>query len=252
MKKAWNTVVGEIKDADGVLEVLDARCPGETRSKKIEELIKKFEKPFWIVINKADLVPKYFMDKVKEVFKRENDAVDVVFVSAKRFYGYNILRRSIKEYFGEDKIIRLTMVGFPNVGKSSLINAFAKESKVRISSKPGFTKGKQWIRVSTKIKISDSPGVIPKEYIGEEWREILFPKDVEYAAYLLIEKIKKAEGTNFELIYETSLNEEFEQIIESIGKKLRYIRKGGEVDEERVSKKILEDWNSGKLTAWWL
>ncbi len=251
MKKAWNTVVSEIKEADGVLEVLDARCPVETRSKKLEEIIEKFEKPYWIVINKTDIVPKHFSEKVKKLLKKETHAVDVIFVSAKKYYGYNILRRSIKEYFGEREV-KLIIVGFPNVGKSSLINAFTKESKVRVSSKPGFTKGKQWVKVSSKIIISDSPGVIPKEYLTEEWREILFPNDPEIGTYYLLEKIKNAEGTNFELLYDVPLKDDNYETIELIAKKFNFLRKGGEFDTVRASQKILEDWNSGKLIAWWI
>jgi len=250
MKKAWNVIVSEIKTSDAVLEVIDARCPNETRSIKLENLIEKMNKPFWIVINKTDLVPKSFAEKVKKFLKENTKAVDVVFFSAKTFYGYNILRRSLKEYF-KDKEVKLTVIGFPNVGKSSLINAFAKKSKASVAPKPGHTKGKQWIKVSSKIKISDTPGVLPKEMLAEEWREILFSDDKEYACYLLLEKIKNAEGTNFSMLYGIE-PEVSEHVLEEIAKKFNFVKKGKELDLIRAAEKILNDWNTGKLTAWWL
>ncbi len=250
MKKAWNVIISEIKLADGILEVVDARCPNETRSEKLESLLERMEKPFWIVMNKTDLVPKEFSERAKNFLKQNTKAVDVLFVSAKVFYGYNILRRSIKEFFKGNKA-RLCVVGFPNVGKSSIINAIAKESKVSVAPKPGHTKGKQWIRVGGKLFISDTPGVLPKEFAAEVWREILFPKDIENAAFTLLEKISKAEGTNFSMLYGLH-PEPSEETLVKIAKKLNFLKSGGEPDSSRAAQRIIEDWNSGKLTAWWL
>jgi len=249
--KAVRLVIKEILNVDGVLEVVDARCPNETRSSVIEGVAKKNGKPFWIVMNKTDLVPKEFAERAKKVLLESTDAVDVVFMSSKLFYGYNILRRSIKEYFGKDRKVRLVIVGFPNVGKSTLINALARKSKAPIAPKPGYTKGKQWIKVSSKIMVSDTPGVLPRELAAEEWRKILFPEDIEDACYSLLEKIKKAEGTNFQEIYGVE-PEVSEEVLEEIGRKLNYIASGGRIDVKRVAQKILEDWNTGRLTAWWI
>ena len=250
MKKAWNLIINEIKQSDAVLEVADARCPNETRSKKLETILKRLHKPFWIVLNKSDLVPKSFSEKAKNFLKTNTEAVDIIFFSAKTFHGYNIMRRSIKEYFG-DKEVKLTVIGFPNVGKSSLINAFAKQSKTGVAPKPGHTKGKQWIKASSKIKISDTPGIIPKEMLANEWREILFPEDKEHACFLLIEKISRAEGSNFSVLYGIT-PEVSESVLEKIAKDFNFVRKGKEPDLTRAAEKILSDWNSGKLTAWWL
>lgn len=250
MKKAWNLIVNEIKTSDAVLEVVDARCPNETRSLKLEKLLERFNKPFWLVLNKTDLVPKNFAERAKYFLKENTNAIDVIFFSAKAFYGYNILRRSLKEYF-RDKEVKLTAIGFPNVGKSSLINAFAKQTKASVAPKPGHTKGKQWIKVSSKIKISDTPGVLPKEMLANEWREILFSSDKEHACYLLIEKIRNAEGSNFSMLYDVE-PEVSEHVLEKIAKDFNFLKKGREPDLTRAAEKILNDWNTGKLTAWWL
>ncbi len=250
MKKAWNIVVSEIKNSHGVLEVLDARCPNDTRCKKLEILVEKFKKPYWIVINKADLVPKNFMERVKNALRKDSNAVDVIFTSTKKYYGYNILFRSIKEFLGKERPKKLCVIGFPNVGKSSLINALAKRVRAKTSSRPGYTKGKQWVKASSWLRIADTPGVIPKEFASKEMRKILFPRDIEESALILIKKVSEAENHNFDLIYGVEPIPK-EETLEKIGKKFNFLKSGGEVDITRASKKILDDWNVGKLKAWW-
>lgn len=248
---SWKTVISEIKCSDGVLEVVDARCPNEFRSKKLEDLFEDLNKPFWIIINKVDLVPKEFADRCKRVLKEQSKAVDVVHVSSKKFYGFWILRRSLKSYFGRDRKAKLVVVGFPNVGKSSLINMLAQCTVVSTAPIPGHTKGKQWIRISGKLLLSDTPGVIPKEFASQDWAKILFPDDVEESAFILLEKIKNAEGSNFKELYGVE-PEPSEETLEKIALKFGFLRKGGEPDTHRASTRLINDWNICKLTAWWL
>ena len=247
---SWKTVIGEIKSSDGVLEVVDARCPNEFRSKKLEMLFDDLDKPFWIVINKVDIVPKDFADRCKKALKEQSKAVDVVHVSCKKFYGFWILRRSLKNHFG-DRRAKLVVVGFPNVGKSSLINMIAQCTVVSTAPIPGHTKGKQWIRISSKLLISDLPGVIPKEFANRDWAKILFPDDVEESAFILLEKIKNAEGSNFEELYGVK-PEPSEDTLEKIALKFGFLKKGEKPDTHRSAQRILNDWNNCKLTAWWL
>ncbi len=247
--KHWRIVLEEIERCDGVLEVVDARCPNEFRSRRLEELFDDMGKPFWIVINKVDLVPKEFADRCKKVLKRDSNAVDVIHVSSKKFYGFWILRRSLKNYF--DREAKLVVVGFPNVGKSSLINMLAQYTVVSTAPVPGHTKGKQWIRISRKLLLSDTPGIIPREFASEDWAKILFPDDVEESALILLEKIEKAEGSNFEEIYGIKPKSD-EETLERIAMRFGFLRKGGAPDTHRASARLLNDWNNCKLTAWWL
>lgn len=247
---SWKTVIGEIRSSDGVLEIVDARCPNEFRSRKLENLFDELKKPFWIIINKVDIVPKEFADRCKRILKEQSNAVDVVHVSSKKFYGFWILRRSLKSYF-KDRKAKLVVVGFPNVGKSSLINMLAQCTVVSTAPIPGHTKGKQWIRITSKLLISDLPGVIPKEFANRDWAKILFPDDVEESAFILLEKIKNAEGSNFEELYGVK-PEPSEETLENIALKFGFLKKGGEPDTHRAAQRILNDWNNCKLTAWWL
>ncbi len=245
-------ILKEIERSDGVLEVVDARCPNELRCLKLEEKVEELGKPFWIVINKVDLVPKEFADRCKRFLKRESSAIDVIHVSSKKFYGFWILRRSLKSYFKDvDRKVRLVLIGYPNVGKSSLINMLAQYSATSTAPKPGHTKGKQWIRITGKIVLSDTPGIIPREFFSRDWEKILFPRDVEESALTLLEKIERAEGSNFEELYGLKPKAS-EETLTQIAKRFNFLRRGGELDTNRASQKILVDWNSCKLTAWWL
>ncbi len=253
----WNKVIGEMKRHDAILFVLDARCPLETRSEKLESIANKTKKPFWIIPNKVDLVPKEFADKTKEFFKENSKAVDVVHVSAKKYYGVNILRWSLrrileKTVLKEKEKAYLIVVGYPNVGKSSIINMLARRSKAGVSPKPGFTRGKQWIRVSKKILISDTPGVVPIE--KEEWKNILFPgENLESSALWLLSKIKNADGSNFHEVYGFDIKDvEESEALKLIGERFKFLKKGGEIDVNRAAKRLIDDWNRGKLSAWWL
>ncbi len=246
----WKVVLSEIRNSDGVLEVVDARCPNEFRSERLENLFRELGKPFWIIINKVDLVPKEFADRCKRVLKESTDAIDVVHVSCKKFYGFWILRRSLKRYFGDRKA-KLVLVGFPNVGKSSLINMLAQCTVVSTAPVPGHTRGKQWIRISRKLVLSDTPGVIPKEYAKGDWAKILFPEDVEESAFILLDKISKAEGSNFVELYGID-PEPSEEVLVRIALKFNFLKRGGEPDTHRSATKLLNDWNNCKLTAWWL
>jgi len=248
--KHWGMVVQEIENSDGVLEVVDARCPNEFRSGKLENLFEELGKPFWIIINKVDLVPKEFADRSKRVLKKESNAVDVVHVSSKKFYGFWILRRSLKKFF-KDRKAKLVLVGFPNVGKSSLINMLAQCTVVSTAPIPGHTKGKQWIRISKKLLLSDTPGIIPREFANKDWAKILFPEDVEESAFILLEKIENAESSNFEELYGIKPKSD-EKTLEKIALKFGFLRRGGKPDTHRASSRLLNDWNNCKLTAWWL
>ena len=75
----------EILDSDAAIEVVDARCPSELRCRKLERFVERLNKPYWIVINKVDLVPKAFADRAKNVIQEDSNAVDAVQVSATKY-----------------------------------------------------------------------------------------------------------------------------------------------------------------------
>ncbi|MEM4511474.1 MAG: GTPase, partial [Nanopusillaceae archaeon] len=157
-----NKIYKILEMSDILLEVIDARFPKDSRIYKIEKIIRKKGKELIIVINKSDLVPEDFLYMVKDEFEIE---FPVVYISCKTRKGSRELRRRIKERIPKDKDkIYIGVFGYPNTGKSSTINLLVGRSRAKTSSMPGFTKGFQLIRLSRKIYLIDTPGVIfPKK-----------------------------------------------------------------------------------------
>ncbi len=267
MENYWDLIKKIITESDLVLEILDARLVELSRNEEAEKLIKDIGRPLIFVVNKSDLVSRKNLKKqVKSL--REKGAV--VFVSAKRSRDIKILLYVIKKIFREfgkrepslDKEHRAAkgdiivgVIGYPNVGKSSIINALSHKKKAKVSKKPGTTHGIHWIRATKEIKMIDSPGIIPLSkddnirygLIGAKNIESL--KNPQSVAYALINLFSKTNRENFEALYniEIKKNLNFLTIIKEIARKRRFFLKGGELDEFRVCSMIVKDWQEGKL-----
>lgn len=225
-----------IDECDIILEVADARDVEGTRSRKIENLVRRKGKKLVLVVNKIDIA------RPKKV-PRGN----VVMMSAKERKGTRKLRELIGALSHGQEKVRVGLVGYANTGKSSIINALGGRAKV--SSKAGFTRGKQWIRLTKKIMLFDSPGIIPR-HEGEAKLaikgayDITKLKDPVGTAMKLIEKIgtkllKRAYGVE-------EYADPYEQLEELAGKWLM-LKKGAELDLNRAAKKLIQDWQKGKL-----
>ena len=125
-----------IEKSDIVLEILDARFIDETRNSKIEYRIKNRNKVLIHVINKCDYVDKKYMDSVKKTLE------NCVFVSARKYLGTTLLKQKIKALANKKRIKdpRVGVIGYPNVGKSSLMNALLGTERSIISDESGTTR----------------------------------------------------------------------------------------------------------------
>ena len=193
----WDVIKRIIYESDLVLEVLDARLVELSRNEEVERLIEEAEKPMIFVVNKSDLVSKA---KIKKQIKELRKKGEVVFISTKKKGGSKILLYNIKKVFKKfgkrempdfDKFaekpkfrearagIVVGILGYPNVGKSSIINALAHKKKVKTSKKSGTTHGVHWINITKDIKMLDSPGVIPLNERDEIRFGLIGAKDTE-------------------------------------------------------------------------
>ena len=242
-----------IRISDIVLEVLDARFIKETRNKDAEELVKKYKKKLIFVINKSDLLSK---KNLKEKFSE--DLRPYAFVSCKNKKGISLLRNIIKMEVSrlDDryKIKHVGIIGYPNTGKSTLINILIGRSSAPTSAEAGFTRGIQKIKLAKNLLLIDTPGIIPqKEYdieriletgkhsiIGARTNSQI--KDPESEAYNIFEKY----GRFLEKFYGIE-EKEFDQFIEKLGRKRHSLIKGNITDEERVYRMIIRDWQQGRI-----
>ena len=243
---SFKSIVNEvIKKSDVLLEILDARFIDETRNKKLEFVIKNKKKILIHVINKCDCVDKDYMDEAKKQFE------NCVFVSAKKRLGANLLIQKIKILAGKKKIKRpiVGVLGYPNVGKSSVINMLKGGGSAKISSEAGFTKGKQYLRISRDILMIDTPGVIAKDMADKQDLVLIGaenPSSIKDPDLAVIELIESYPGL-IEKKYGVKAQEDKEGIIEEIALKLNMKKKGNIPDIERASKMILHDWINGKI-----
>jgi len=275
MEPRWKTIQRIVKESDVVLYILDARFIEYSRNLDIEKTIKQIGRPVIFVINKADLVSRTALEK--SVDKLRDEGKEVVYTSSKKKNTMRNLLFQIKKVFEKhgksereryDKFtpkaerrhrqafggIIVGVVGYPNVGKSAIINGLSFSKKAKVSSKAGTTHGLQWVKATDEIKLLDSPGVIPLKYMDESKLALISAKSADkikekdIVAMRIIEIFldtnKKALEKHYKVEIEGSNSME---VLEEIGRKKGHLKKGGEVDETRVSEMIIRDWQTGKL-----
>ena len=272
MTKAKRAMQEDIKLIDAVIELVDARVPLSSRNPDIDELGKN--KYRVILLNKSDLADPlvskkwvlYFQEKgmhVVEINSRENGSAKSV---------NNVVREACKEKIERDKRrgiknrpIRAMVVGIPNVGKSTFINAFAGKACAKTGNKPGVTKGKQWIRLNKELELLDTPGILWPKFedpevgmrlacIGSINDEILQMQ--EMAAYLIKYLTDKYPGVLQERYqYEESQLESLlaedraleECVLWLVCESRKCYKKGNEPDYEKAASLLLDDFRSGRL-----
>ena len=275
MAKTKRQIVEDLKLIDVVVELLDARIPISSQNPDLQQIAK--DKKKIIVLNKCDLADEQENKKWVNYFEKKG--IKAILTDANSGFGINEVTRQIENIMKDEitknaekgrigKSIRVMILGIPNVGKSSFINRISKKTSAGVGNKPGFTKQKQWIRLSNNIELLDTPGVLwPKfesekvalnlAFIGTIKDDIL--ERTEIAFYLLkflLENYRENASERYKIS-----NEEFENIVSNnqnpneqimdifnlIGKKRGAIVSGGNIDEEKVANIILDDFRTGKL-----
>ncbi len=275
MAKTKRQIIEDLKLIDVVIEILDARIPISSRNPDIGEYTKNKKK--LIILNKYDLADENQNRKWIEYFKA--NGIEAVLVNSNTGEGINKAIEKIEEVYNSGKkqydekgrigkSIRVMVLGIPNVGKSSFINRISKKTVATVGNKPGVTRQKQWIRINQNIELLDTPGILwPKfeseevalnlSYTGSIKDEVIEIIEVSFnlIRFLLnkhMDKLLNRYKLNTNEIDEIldldiEENEKIYEIMKLIGKKRGALISGGEVDIEKVSRIILDDFRSGKL-----
>jgi len=245
MKKGyWIVVQDIIRKSDIVLEVLDARFPELTRIRRLEEYVSFHGKKLIIVVNKADIISVHKIKNLKKNYK------EYVLLSTKNSKGISELIRRIRNI--KIKKPRLAVIGYPNTGKSSLINRLSRGGRARTSSESGFTRGIQFISGKSGIMLIDTPGIVPFKDRDELRLGLvsgISPSKLEdpyMVAYKLIGMFIEENPYALRICYDINA-ETPEDFLDGFGKKNNMLLKGGIVDETRAAIKILNDWHEGKI-----
>jgi len=238
-----------IEDSDIVLEVLDARFIEETRNKEVEEIIQRKKKKIIYILNKADLISK----------KQRQDFYPYAFVSCTLRKGVkelrNLIKRQAKDILKDKEKANVGIIGYPNTGKSSLINLLIGKNSAKTAAEAGFTKGLQKLKLSPGIVLIDSPGIIPEiqysaikrdaitqhtKLSGRSYSQV---KEPELVASDLIKEFPEI----FEKFYNINSESNPEILMEKLGRKKGFLKKGGEINEDQTARMILRDWQEGKI-----
>jgi ribosome biogenesis GTPase A len=162
-----------------------------------------------------------------------------------------ILEKPYREAKGD---IIIGVVGYPNVGKSSVINAISFKQKAKVSSKAGTTHGVHWINAGDGVKLIDTPGVIPLKYNEETSLGLIAArnpekmKDPEFMAGRKAGKVSKIENFyEFKIKDETLKEANPYMIIEELALAKKHLKRGGVADDIRTAIRVIKDWQKGKL-----
>lgn len=275
MAKTKRQIIEDLKLIDIVAEILDARIPISSRNPDIEQYIK--DKDRLILLNKSDLADEeesnkwisYFNKNGISAIRINSNSGDGIKQAIKKMEDIYLEKQEMYKTKGRiGKSIRVMVLGIPNVGKSSFINRISKKSSALVGNKPGVTKQKQWIRVNENIELLDTPGVLwPKfeneqvalnlAYTGSIKDDLL---EITEIGFQFLKFMRKEQLQNIVRRYKLDLNivnnilnkevDENDKILEImhlIGEKRGAMLTGGDIDEEKISRILLDDFRSGKL-----
>lgn len=275
MAKTRKQIIEDLKLVDVVIELLDARIPRSSQNPEIRQILNGKKKI--IVLNKSDLSDEKCNNEWIEYFIKNGDRA--VLVDSNTGRGtvdvikqiQIVMEEELKRLADKGRIgrkIRVMIVGIPNVGKSSFINRIVKKNTVEVGNRPGVTKNKQWIRVNDQIELMDTPGVLWPKFESEEVAlnlaftgsikdDILEIVEIGYnLTKFLIENYRErliARYSLDEIKINNILNQNQEEnqniyeIMQLIGRRRGALISGGNVDDEKTSKIILDDLRSGRF-----
>ena len=275
MTKTKKEIIDNLKLIDVVVEILDSRIPISSQNPDIAEITKNKKKI--IVLNKTDLADE--KQNILWIKHFEKQGIKAILTDSNQGKGIqdvikeieNIMQNEIEQLNNKGrtgKKIRVMILGIPNVGKSSFINRIVKSKKLEVGNKPGVTRKKQWISINEKIDLLDTPGVLwPKfeseqvalnlAYIGSIKDDILEQTEIAYQLLKFLinnykQNIVKRYNITNEYIDDTLLQDQPEnfniyEIMLEIGKKRGAIISGGNIDEEKTAKIIIDDFRKGEL-----
>lgn len=262
MTKAKRMMQENISLIDLIIEIVDARIPLSSRNPDIDELGKN--KSRIILLNKSDLSDGKYNEMWMDYFKEKG--FHVVLVNSKNGQGVKsiqgVVQEACKEKIERDRKrgiinrpVRAMVVGIPNVGKSTFINAFAGKACTKTGNKPGVTKGKQWIRLNKQLELLDTPGILwPKfedQLIGLRLALIGSMNDeVLHVDELAVELIKFL-GENYKDLFLSRYQIEWDEdpyvVLENLCIKRGCIAKGEKADILKGSNLLLDEFRAGKI-----
>jgi ribosome biogenesis GTPase A len=264
MAKAKRILKEDLKLVDIVIEVADARVPISSQNPDLRKLINEQKKV--TVLNKKDLADPAYNQKWINYFQKQTTE-DAVLLNSLTGEGVSELKSILNNTYDQiasklskkgrnPRRLRAMIIGIPNVGKSALINLLAGSNITTIGNKPGVTRGRQWVNVSKKVRLLDTPGILWPKFSDEDKAYKLALTgavdndifDFELAAYKLIKFIIEI---NEDILLDAYSLDYLEahpyDILADIARKRGCLMTGGKVDRNRAAGIVINDFRDGKL-----
>ena len=266
MTKTKRQIQASLKLVDAVAEILDARIPLGSKNPDLQKLIQN--KPKVVLLNKCDMANQNATSRWIDYYASQG--VTAIAVDCKSGKGLNKFAPAVNNGLAERRerlkakgmvnpMLRIMIVGIPNVGKSSFINRVAKQNRAKVEDRPGVTRGNQWYSIAKNIEMLDTPGVLwPKfddKIVGERLAFTGAVKDqildTELLAVRLLDFLRSLKPADF--IVRFKLDDvdldavDSYELLNIIGKKRGMLISGGEINTERAAIMLLDEFRSGKL-----
>ncbi len=253
-KRIYSELHKVIDSSDVVCQILDARDPMGTRSLYVENFVKNNcpHKHIVIILNKCDLVPTWVTAKWIGFFTKLYPTI-AFHASLNNPFGKPALFQILRQFDNihkEKKHISVGFVGYPNVGKSSVINTLKKQNCCRAAPIPGETKVWQYVSLTKRIYLIDCPGVV---YDGGEsdtekiLKGVLRCEKIEDPTEHISGILEKVNKEHIEKIYGVGKWENTEDFVSQVAVKYGKLGRGADPDLKSMSKIILMDWQRGKI-----
>ncbi|KAI0473456.1 nucleolar GTP-binding protein 2 [Xylariaceae sp. FL0804] len=254
-KRIYNEMYKVLDSSDVVLHVLDARDPEGTRCRSVEKYLKAEapHKHLVFVLNKVDLIPTSTAAAWVRHLSKEVPTL-AFHSSITNAFGRGSLIELLRQYsqlHKDRKQVSVGIIGYPNVGKSSIINTLRKKKVANVAPIPGETKVWQYVTLMKRIYLIDCPGVVPPNANDS-------PHDVLLRGVVRVEKVenpeqyipylmKKVKQQHLERTYELKGWTNHFEFLELLARKGGRLHKAGEPDLDGTAKMVLNDFNRGKL-----
>ena len=264
MTKTKRMIASEIQHMDAVCEILDARIPLSSRNPDVDDLTAG--KPRLIVLNRADQADPAQTRRWSQYFRAKGWAV--LEANAKGGVGTEkfaaavreLLRDKLEAYAAKGqvgRVVRVMVLGIPNVGKSTFINKLAKRKTAKAEDRPGVTRSKQWVPVDATLELLDTPGILwPKFDDPEVGKRLAFTGavkddvlDIEELACYLMDYLAAHYADTLTERYKIDMEETDTgyDLLEKAGRKRGFLMRGAQVDTERMARILLDEFRGGKL-----
>ena len=272
MTKTRRMIAEQLKNVDAVCEILDARIPISSRNPDVDELTAG--KPRLVVLNRVDQADPDGTKRWAAHFRSLGYAV--LECDAKNGQGTARFAGAVRELLAEKlrayaekgqvgRVVRVMILGIPNVGKSTFINKVAGRKTAKAEDRPGVTRSKQWVPIDRGLELLDTPGILwPKfedqsvglnlAYTGAVKDDIL---DIETLGCHLMAYLGGQYPEALAAAYKLSAIPERQpeentvaygyRLLEIAGRKRGFLISGGEIDTERMARILLDEFRGGKL-----